>query len=77
MPRYGGISKEYTCPQCGRHFLVPFQTRGGGKTQWVFKLYGEERKTQYFCSYHCYARTLETREKRAAEERTAHDWSDS
>lgn len=72
MPQFGGISKEYVCPQCGRRFLVPYQTRGGGKTQWVFKLRGEARRTQYFCSYHCYAEALERRR-----ESMEHDWNDS
>lgn len=49
---YGGISKKYICPQCGRQFLVPFQTRGGGKTQWAYCVRKKRKKT-FLCSYKC------------------------
>lgn len=49
---YGGTGKEYICPQCGKTFRIPFQTRGGGKTQWAY--YGYEGKhKKYMCSYSC------------------------
>ncbi len=52
--RYGGISKAYICPHCRNLFLVPFQTKGGGKTHWVYK-----RHKVYYCSYHCYRESEE------------------
>jgi len=51
--RYGGISKSYICPQCGKLFLVPYQSKGGGRTQWVYRI-RHAGVTSYFCSYHCY-----------------------
>lgn len=48
-----GISKEYICPQCGRLFYVPRQTRGGGKTEWVYVAV-IRRKKYYLCTYSCY-----------------------
>ena len=51
--RYGGISKLYYCPICDQTFLVPFQSKGGGRTQWVYKRRRNKRMT-YYCSYHCY-----------------------
>ena len=50
--RYGGVSKMYTCPVCKSKFMVPFQTRGGGRNKWVYISY-KARKKIYFCSYHC------------------------
>lgn len=51
--RYGGISKSYVCPVCGTLFLVPYQSKGGGRMQWVYrKRY--KGKMAYFCSYHCF-----------------------
>ena len=53
--KYGGISKAYTCPVCKRYFLVPYQTKGGGHTKWVYKLTDRtNRKLLYYCSYHCF-----------------------
>lgn len=51
--RYGGVSKTYTCPVCGKQFLVPYQSKGGGRMQWVFRR-RHKGKTDYYCSYHCY-----------------------
>lgn len=50
---YGGVSKIYTCAVCKKNFLVPFQTRGGGHTQWVY-VRKRNRKRIYCCSYKCY-----------------------
>lgn len=49
---YGGISKSYICPQCGKSFLVPYQSKGGGKTEWAYSRHNKKKK-QYFCSYSC------------------------
>lgn len=51
--RYGGISKAYICPICHSYFLVPYQTKGGGHTKWVYRL-RDSRKHLYYCSYHCF-----------------------
>lgn len=59
LKKYGGVSKLYLCPICHKSFLVPFQTKGGGKTHWVYCLYKERRKI-YLCSYHCF---LEAKER--------------
>lgn len=56
--KYGGVSKTYICPRCGKEFLVPFQTRGGGKTTWVYQRHCKRKKI-YYCSYHCFADTEE------------------
>lgn len=53
--RYGGISKGYICPVCRKNFFVPFQTKGGGKTNWVYKI-KQNRKNIYLCSYSCFNR---------------------
>uniref|UniRef100_UPI00405766F2 hypothetical protein n=1 Tax=Acetatifactor sp. TaxID=1872090 RepID=UPI00405766F2 len=52
-PRYGGVSKMYRCPVCDKDFFVPFQTKGGGRTNWVYKR-RKKKKSIYYCSYHCY-----------------------
>lgn len=51
--RYGGVSKMYRCPVCRRLFLIPFQSKGGGRTHWVYQRQSGRRKI-YYCSYHCY-----------------------
>ena len=51
--RFGGVSKSYICPVCEKLFLVPFQSKGGGKTQWVYKR-KKAGKIEYICSYHCF-----------------------
>ncbi len=56
--RFGGVSKTYCCPHCEKNFLVPFQTKGGGKTQWTYRR-RKNKKTEYYCSYHCYKATEE------------------
>lgn len=58
MERYGGVSKTYICPVCGRLFLVPFQTKGGGHTEWVYVLWNR-RKKKYLCSYRCFSAVKE------------------
>lgn len=50
--RFGGVSKTYICPHCGKLFMVPYQSKGGGKTQWVYRRKQDKRQT-YYCSYHC------------------------
>lgn len=52
-PRYGGVSKLYTCPGCGKYFFVPFATRGGGRNRYVFKKRINNCMI-YTCSYSCY-----------------------
>lgn len=61
--RYGGISKEYICPECSKLFLVPYQSSGGGKMQWVYRMKGKNRKTIYLCSYSCFLKAGERKEK--------------
>ncbi len=51
--RYGGVSKSYICPVCQNRYQIPFQTKGGGRIQWVFKR-KQKGKTIYYCSYHCF-----------------------
>lgn len=36
--RCGGVSKIYRCPVCHEIFAVPYQTRGGGRTNWVYSV---------------------------------------
>lgn len=47
------ISKRYKCPCCGNIFYIPYQSRGGGRTYWVYNLRIGNRKI-YMCSYHCH-----------------------
>lgn len=56
--RYGGVSKFYRCPVCKKNFLIPFQTKGGGKTHWVYKV-RRNRKLIYMCSYRCFHQITE------------------
>lgn len=51
--RCGGVSKIYRCPVCHEIFAVPYQTRGGGRTNWVYSVRQKRRKI-YYCSYHCF-----------------------
>lgn len=41
------------CPCCGSVFYVPYQSRGGGKTNWIYSV-REGNKRIKLCSYHCY-----------------------
>lgn len=50
--QYGGLGKDYVCPVCKKTFSVPFQTRGGGKTQWAYARWISGHKA-YICSYSC------------------------
>lgn len=43
----------YRCPVCHEIFAVPYQTRGGGRTNWVYSVRQKRRKI-YYCSYHCF-----------------------
>lgn len=47
-----GISKEYDCPCCGRRFYAPYQSKGGGRTKWQYKV-RIANKYYYLCSYSC------------------------
>ena len=58
--RFGGVSKTYICPVCGKVFLVPFQSKGGGHTQWVFRKRVKNRFV-YMCSYSCFNVSIEMR----------------
>ncbi len=53
IQKYGGVTKGYVCPACGKYFFVPFQSKGGGKTQWAYRRRVKNRML-YFCSYGCY-----------------------
>ena len=64
--RFGGVSKSYICPACSKLFLVPYQSKGGGRMQWVYRR-KKAGKIEYFCSYHCFK----------TEEVTAHDGSNA
>lgn len=47
-----GVTKEHICPWCGKKFYIPYQSKGGGRTQWTYKLrLGNKR--YYYCSYSC------------------------
>lgn len=43
----------YCCPVCHSVFSVPYQTKGGGRTNWVYSVCQKRRKI-YCCSYHCF-----------------------
>lgn len=51
--KYIGISKRYLCPCCRRTFLVPYQSRGGGRTEWVYRMRIKNKRV-YLCSYRCF-----------------------
>lgn len=62
MDRCGGVSRLYVCVWCKREFRVPFQTRGGGKTQWVYSR-RKGKKKLYYCSYKCFTASMPEEDK--------------
>ena len=53
---------ERICPWCGKKFYMPYQSRGGGRTQWTYKLRLGNRR-YYYCSYTCFNNALDTRKE--------------
>lgn len=59
----GGVSRTCICALCKTSFLMPFQTRGGGKTEWVYTR-KKGRKKIYYCSYKCFTAAKPEEDKR-------------
>lgn len=54
--------QNVSLPGMSRDFAVPYQTRGGGRTNWVYSVRQKRRKI-YYCSYHCFGRCKDDRRK--------------
>ena len=52
----------YCCPVCHGIFAVPYQTKGGGRTHWVYCARQQRRKI-YYCSYHCFRKMQKVTEE--------------
>lgn len=51
------LSKKYICPVCGKIFYIPYQSKGGGRTNWVFKIRVGNKK-YHLCSYSCHMNVI-------------------
>lgn len=60
--RIYGVTKERICPWCGKKFYIPYQSRGGGRTQWVYKL-RLGNLHYYYCGYTCFNNALYARDQ--------------
>ena len=58
---------EYTCPQCGKRFVMPV---GTDIKHYTYKMMAG-RQVQYMCSYHCYRAAVKAGEAKQAERKEA------